>query len=350
VHAFGAGLIREETSGPAALPLGLQIRPARQLNRIRRTAFELGLGLIAAGAVVLLFALYELVGTNLTQSRSQHHLRGAFAALTTQSPGPPPTNISAGGPVSTAPLPSAPPDSAVAHLVIPKIGVDQIVVEGVGVGDLQKGPGHYTKTPLPGEPGNAAIAGHRTTYGAPFYHLDELAAGDDVFITTRAGKFRYQVTGSSIVKPSDVSVLNPSPDNRLTLTTCNPRFSAAQRLVVVGVLAGLPAPPPITGTVSAGIGGPAATPPAPPALAGDLGHGTSAAWPPTILYGLVVLAGWIIIRLLGGANRRRGRHAPRGPRSGRGRRWAVHLGGISLCLIPLWFCFENAARLLPQSI
>ena len=98
------------------------------------------------------------------------------------------------------------------------------VVQGVGVEDLKKGPGHYPQTPMPGQKGNAAIAGHRTTYGHPFYDIDALKAGDDIFISTREGKFQYKVDHSMNVNPSDVAVLDPTTDNRLTLTTCTPKF------------------------------------------------------------------------------------------------------------------------------
>ena len=85
--------------------------------------------------------------------------------------------------------------------MIPKIGVDKIVVEGVGRNDLRKGPGHYPDTPMPGQPGNAAIAGHRTTYGAPFNRIDELEPGDEILVTTLQGPFTYEVTGTEIVTP-----------------------------------------------------------------------------------------------------------------------------------------------------
>ena len=103
---------------------------------------------------------------------------------------------------------------------------------GVALSDLRKGPGHYPNTPLPGQLGNAAIAGHRTTYGAPFFRVDELAAGDEIIVTTVQGTFRYLVTEIKIVKPTDFSVLDPSPDATLTLTSCNPRYSSRQRIVV----------------------------------------------------------------------------------------------------------------------
>ena len=125
-----------------------------------------------------------------------------------------------------------------AHLNIPDIGVDKIVIEGVALGDLKRGPGHYPETPLPGQPGNAAIAGHRTTYGAPFNRINELDRGDEILVTTVQGAFRYEVSDQLIVSPSEVGVLDDFGDNRLTLTACHPKYSARQRIIVVAALVG----------------------------------------------------------------------------------------------------------------
>jgi sortase A len=221
--------------------------------------------------------------------------------------------------------------------VIPKIGVDKFVVDNITLSELRKGPGHYPQTPMPGEPGNAAIAGHRTTYGAPFYRLNELQTGDDIFVSTKAGRFHYTVIQSSVVAPTDVAVLNPTPDNRLTLTTCNPRFSASTRLVVVGRLVDTPAPAPSPALPSAATGNGHA--PAGPALSTaplNLGAGDSTAWPPTLLFGALTLLGWIGVRLWGACRR--------------GWRWVPFAVGIPVCLVPLWFGFENLIRLLPANI
>jgi sortase A len=120
----------------------------------------------------------------------------------------------------------------VGRIRIPKIGVDLIFVQGTARNDLSKGPGHYPASPMPGQLGNAAIAGHRTTNGKPFYNLDQLGAGDDIVIDTVYGHFRYLVTQQLIVAPTDVSVVGPTRDAELTLTTCNPRYSARERLVI----------------------------------------------------------------------------------------------------------------------
>jgi sortase A len=280
------------------------------MGPLRRTIREIGFSLITAGLVVLLFVAYQLWGTNIAEANSQHRLKKQFNQLLAE---PPPTV----GTPSAPPPPAAPTGDAVAHLVIPKIGVDKFVVEGVTLTQLRKGPGHYPQTPMPGQQGNAAIAGHRTTYGAPFYRLDELQPGDDIDVTTTAGRFHYSVIESKVVKPSEVSVLDPTPDNRLTLTTCTPRYSASRRLIVVGRLTDTPAPTPPPAAPAGSAGGSLSGQPL------NLGSGDSKAWPPTILFGLITLALWVGVPFL---------------------------VGIPLCLIPLWFLFENVIRLLPANV
>jgi LPXTG-site transpeptidase (sortase) family protein len=132
----------------------------------------------------------------------------------------------------------------IGQLVIPKIHVDKVIVQGTSVEALKKGPGHYKTTPFPGELGNAAIACHRTTYEGPCFRLDELKAGDPIFVARKDAKgkaqwFRYDVYEKLYVKPSNNSVLLPQGDrNTLTMTTCHPQYSAKQRLVVHAELVG----------------------------------------------------------------------------------------------------------------
>ena len=128
----------------------------------------------------------------------------------------------------------APPEGdAVGEIIIKKIDVDWAVVEGVQLTDIAKGPGHYPGTPLPGQIGNAAIAGHRTTHGAPFYRVDELTVGDKIVVKTLAGTYTYVVTQKPFaVDPTDYGVVANTPDAELTLTSCNPRYSAAQRIII----------------------------------------------------------------------------------------------------------------------
>ncbi len=129
----------------------------------------------------------------------------------------------------------AAPGSAVGELRLPRIG-SFVVVKGTQPGDLRKGPGAYTGIGLPGVPGTAAIAGHRTTYGAPFRHLDRLRPGDRIVVEMPYARFTYRVERTRITSPRDVSVLERRRYDRLVLTACHPLYSAAQRLVVLARL------------------------------------------------------------------------------------------------------------------
>lgn len=116
---------------------------------------------------------------------------------------------------------------------IPAIGLDTVVVEGITPSALRAGAGHYPTTPLPCENGNVGIAGHRTTYGRPFGNLDQLKPGDTIELTTPVGGCLYQVAKAPYaVAPTDLSVIDPTGERSLTLTTCHPKGSAAQRLIV----------------------------------------------------------------------------------------------------------------------
>ena len=118
---------------------------------------------------------------------------------------------------------------------IPAIDVDVVVVEGITPSALRAGAGHYPQTPLPCESGNMAIAGHRTTYGKPFGNIDRLKAGDTIEVTTPIGGCVYQVSKAPfVVPPTDISVLDATADRSITLTTCHPKGSAAERLIVRG--------------------------------------------------------------------------------------------------------------------
>jgi sortase A len=207
---------------------------------VRRILGGLGRAFVTVGILILLFVAYQLWGTGLYTDREQNRLRDQFETQLHDE------GSTAASPDEPAP-PPPPSGDAVAILRIPRIGLDTIVVEGTTRDDLRKGPGHYVDTPMPGQRGNAAIAGHRTTYGAPFGNLDQLTKGDVIVVRTVQGTFRYRVTEQLIVAPSEVSVLDPTPEDpsdpespsaaTLTLTTCNPKYSAAQRLVVHATLA-----------------------------------------------------------------------------------------------------------------
>lgn len=121
-------------------------------------------------------------------------------------------------------------------ITIPKIGVNQVILEGTAPEVLKYGPGHYTGTANPGDKGNVGIAGHRVTYTHPFNRLDELTTGDRIILETVDFTYEYAVQNMVVVDPKNVSTLMPTEDPRITLTTCNPKYSAKTRLNVIGVL------------------------------------------------------------------------------------------------------------------
>jgi sortase A len=121
---------------------------------------------------------------------------------------------------------------ALGRIKIPRIGANFVVVQGTGTGDLQKGPGHYPSTPLPGMHGTVGIAGHRTTYLAPFRHVDSLKPGDPITIDMPYGRFTYDVERTRIVKPTALWITQPVGYPRLVLSACHPLYSASNRIVV----------------------------------------------------------------------------------------------------------------------
>jgi sortase A len=121
---------------------------------------------------------------------------------------------------------------AMGRIRIPKIHASYVVVDGTAGADLRKGPGFYSQTPLPGLPGTVAIAGHRTTYLAPFRHIDELGEGDRIVLEMPYARFTYSVERHLIVDPTDTWVIHRVDHDRLVLSACNPLYSAAQRIIV----------------------------------------------------------------------------------------------------------------------
>ena len=208
------------------------------LNRVLR---GLGWLFISVGMLVLLYLVYSLLYTNTETNAAQERLRQGWLDLDAGD-----GLVSEGEDGQQV---AVRPGEAVAALEFRRPGNDEpivhkkplYVVQGVTLADLRAGPGHYPGTALPGDKGNFAVAGHRTTYGAPFFNLDQLRKGDEVVVTVPGGKkYTYRVRTSEVVLPSDTWVIEPDPLERgrktLTLTTCNPRFSNAQRLVVFAEL------------------------------------------------------------------------------------------------------------------
>ncbi len=212
--------------------------------------------LSVAGAVVLLYVVYVLFWTGLGTSREQSSMLEQWETTVgeveeaTVRPG---VEGEAGEPapperddvVGTAPEVG----DAVAVVAFRRQGTEAtpvtddhlVVVEGVGYSDLQRGPGHYPGTAMPGEDGNFAVAGHRVTYGAPFHRLDELRDGDEIHVWDRQGEhYVYAIRDTAIVAPSASWVIGRDPLETaaptITLTTCHPRYSNRERMIAFGEL------------------------------------------------------------------------------------------------------------------
>ena len=268
----------------------ITVQPYRRRRDWRSWVGLVGRVLVATGLLLLAFVGYQLWGTGIQTRQAQNRLEQQFADVlsstttTTTSTAPAPSSTDGSSSSTTAApttQPAPPPTTLpvalgdpIARLEAPAIGLDWIVVSGVGVDELKKGPGHYPDTPLPGENGNVGIAGHRTTYGAPFFKIDELAPGDDVILTSQAGgRFVYKVTEQFIVSPSQYEVLAPSDTPILTLTSCHPRYSAKKRIIVRAALDAAQSSP-LADAVPATTEAPAVTsPPTTQAAAGQLTHG-----------------------------------------------------------------------------
>lgn len=322
--------------------------------------------MMATGAILLLFVAYELWGTGIHAAQEQERIADEFAAMqerfqaaqqagtdTTEPASEPPATAAPDQPVpdgvpvpagDLAGLPALEPGDPVGRIRIPRIGVDWMMIEGVPLWLLRNGPGHFPETPFPGQAGNAAIAGHRTTFGAPFNRLDELEPGDTIEVETLQGSFTYEVMphepganapepggpGHQIVRPWDMSVLKDFGDNRITLVACHPEYSARLRIVVHGRLVDEPAPTPPTVV--------AATPSTPNAFFGEeLVGGDRSAWPGAIAFGAASLAVWLAAWLLA-------RH-----REQRWQRWALYAAAVPPFLVLLFFTFEHVTRLLPAA-
>lgn len=358
---------------------------------VARVLSAVGRACIGSGLLLLLFVAYQLWGTGLHEARAQddldHQFRDKLTAVaevskTASSTALKDPTTTLTGATITAPATSVVPTTtvpttatttttvatttdratpvavqpgeALARIRIPAIGVDKLVVEGVTVEDLRKGPGHYRTTPQPGYPGNTAIAGHRTTYGAPFGDIDQLLPGDQIEVVTLHGAWRYEVmaapddpkSGHFVVSPEDVWVLKDFGDNRLTLTACHPKFSASQRIVVMAKLLDAPATPPATttpadaGTVAPGDDGTGTGPAVDdatatvslddPSLDEGLG-GDPSARTPALLWGLV------FVLLLAGLWQLSIGH----------RRWVVSLAGALPMVLVLFSWFEQLDRWMP---
>ena len=309
----------------APVPRGYHRRVKRE--RTNKVLGFVGATCIGLGLLILAFAIFQFFGTGLITKGRQSKLHDQFTqALHHAHISSTPHVV---GPPRTVPVESQPSlGQPVAEISIPKIHIDFTVLQGTGDVQLEAGPGHYIGTPMPGQLGNVAIAGHRTTWLRPFWNLNELAPGDNIYLTTTQGYFRYRVTRQFVVAPTDISVLDQTTNATLTLSTCNPRFSATQRLIVQAVL---------SGTWLPSDGSPATTTTTPIATTTTkptpqfVSSGSAL---PAVLWGIAcaaigVCAWWLVRRL---------------------RRWWIYLVAAPFFLIALFFFFLTISPLLPPSL
>ena len=388
-----------------AAPEQQDVEPPR-VPRSARILSIAGRVMIGAALILALFAAYQVWGTGIQEARAQGSLRSelddrlevatARLAGVTITPSEPaddaPTDATE--PIDVAETAPAvleeeilalffPEDGdATARIEIPAISTNKVVVAGVQVADLRRGPGHYPSTSRPGNSGNAAVAGHRTTYGAPFGRIDELQPGDEITITSIQGQFTYRVLdpneafserlddvdsvgeGHILVRPEATWVLGDFGDDRLTLTACHPKYSARQRIIVTAELVGAPADLPpeveairrtsvvqlpgevISDDVAVGDNpgadsdGDALTAFQPEDSASanlDEGlNGERDAIPVAIVWLVIAAALWLI----------GDRYAKRRPDDLLGR-LTIRATAAVPALVCLWFCFEAADRALP---
>ena len=277
-------------------------------GRISRLIDFLGRTMIVAGLLLLSFVAYQLWGTGIVESRSQ-------TAIAKQFVKPQPIQPQLGG--------------LVGRITIPSIGVSKYVVAGVRLKDLERGPGLFPGSPMPGQKGNVAIAGHRTTFGAPFSRIDELRGNERIVLESKDGTFTYIVNGEpKIVLATDTAVAKTTnPDIAIiTLVSCYPKWTSTKRIVVVATLDSTVLPLPATPLVTS-------EPIDQQSIAGWFHDPT--AWPTVLFFGLAL----IVIRIVAGLMTRRGR-----------RKIFVFPIAFGIFIPTLFLFFGGLTRLLPANL
>ena len=277
-------------------------------GRISRLIDFLGRTMIVAGLLLLSFVAYQLWGTGIVEGRSQ-------TAIAKQFVKPQPIQPQLGG--------------LVGRITIPSIGVSKYVVAGVRLKDLERGPGLFPGSPMPGQEGNVAIAGHRTTFGAPFSRIDELRGNERIILESKDGTFTYIVNGEpKIVLATDTAVAKTTnPDIAIiTLVSCYPKWTSTKRIVVVATLDSTVLPLPATPLVTS-------EPIDQQSIAGWFHDPT--AWPTVLFFGLAL----IVIRIVAGLMTRRGR-----------RKIFVYPIAFGIFIPTLFLFFGGLTRLLPANL
>ena len=277
-------------------------------GRISRLLDVLGRTMIAAGLLLLSFVAYQLWGTGIAEGRAQ-------SAMATQFVQPQPAQPQFGG--------------LVGRITIPSIGVSKYLVAGVRLKDLERGPGLFPGSPLPGQKGNVAIAGHRTTYGAPFSRIDEIHDKAIITLESRDGTFTYIVNGEPrVVAATDTAVTKTTNAEiaSLTLVSCYPKWTSSQRIIVVATL---------DSTVTPLLATPLTVNTTIAEQEKDGWFHDPSAWPTVLFFGTALIA----IRITAAITTRRGR-----------RKIFVYLIAGGIFVPTLFLFFGGLARLLPANL
>jgi sortase A len=273
---------------------------SRFLDRIGKT-------MVASGLLLLSFVAYQLWGTGFAEQTAQQSLQRQFIA---QKVG--------------VVLPSG----VVGRITIPAVDIKKYVVAGVALSDLKRGPGLFPSSPLPGQLGNVAIAGHRTTYGAPFGRINEIKKNDKIVLETTSGTYTYIVQSAPrVVSSTDVKVAQTTDPNSaiVTLVSCHPKWTSAKRIIVVGLLDSTVTPQPPTPLAVAAT--------STVALTQGWFHDSSA-WPTVIALALLLMATFGATKRIA---RRRGKIL-------------IYPAGLVVFGLLLFVFFENVSRLLPTNL
>lgn len=311
----GDGPARPDTffvGGPSEVTTPLKPPLGARVNALGLASYAFTL----AGGVLVAFALFQFWATDVMAARSQQVLAGPLLERLKVGR----AQLEAGT-VGVQPARSGDP---VASITIPRLDLTRVVVEGTGGEEMKRGPGHLRSSPLPGQRGNAVIAGHRTTYGEPFRSIDRLQKGDRIIASTAQGRFTYVVLGRRVIAPGQPDEIGPTSDDRLTLVTAHPAHRASRRLAVSARLAGVP------------VATPAVTRPATATLvAGEDGVSRdTTAWVPTLIWSQLFLGSavgaWFLYR--------------------RWLRWSAWLVTTPVLLALAFLSFESLDRLLPSTL
>jgi len=277
-------------------------------GRISRLLNVLGRTMIVAGLLMLSFVAYQLWGTGIAEGRAQN-------AMATQFVQPQPAQPTFGG--------------LVGRITIPSIDVSKYLVAGVRLKDLERGPGLFPGSPLPGQKGNIAIAGHRTSYGAPFGRINEIHDKEKIILESRDGTYTYIVHGEPrVIAATNTAVTKTTDPNTATLTlvSCHPKWTSTQRMIVVATLDSTVSPLPPTPLAN--------DEPTAQQLTDGWFHDPTA-WPTVLFFGFALIA----IRIIAGVVTRRGR-----------RKIFVYLIAGGIFVPTLFLFFGGLARLLPANL